>query len=387
MDLSKTPASPPPPGVVPNFENPESIASQVYEISLPFTIFATIIVALRLYGRIHIVKSPGLDDLFIVLAMILSWVFCALGIANLPYGYGKHLWELYVPEVITFLKIDLAGQDFYFAGTCFVKVSIALMYLRLNPSQTFRYWTWGIIAFDTLYSLAGVIVATFGCTPIEGGWDITIEAKCVDKKAFYYVAAVCNIVSDFATMALALRMVWKLQMQRKQRIWLVLLFTVGSFACIVSIIRVVTMLPTLKSTDFTWFKVQVAAWAEVEINIGIVCACLPCMKPILSRHFPYLINSSPRGTRSASGTASNSYGLRLFSKNRSTSQKVPSWPGDVEYSANIQSKSATERADESDSMREILKGQRENGNDKSIVRTQEYEVDYGSDRNAGSEWS
>lgn len=61
-DLSHTPAFPPPPGRVANFENPESIAHQVTEISIPCSCVATFFVLLRLYGRLFIVRSPGLDD-------------------------------------------------------------------------------------------------------------------------------------------------------------------------------------------------------------------------------------------------------------------------------------------------------------------------------------
>ena len=61
-DISKKPAFPPPPGRIPNFETPESIAGQVTEFSLPFSCVATIFVLLRLYGRLFIVRAPGLDD-------------------------------------------------------------------------------------------------------------------------------------------------------------------------------------------------------------------------------------------------------------------------------------------------------------------------------------
>lgn len=61
-DLSHTPAFDPPPGRVANFENPESIANQVTDISIPCTCIATVFVLLRLYGRLFIVRSPGLDD-------------------------------------------------------------------------------------------------------------------------------------------------------------------------------------------------------------------------------------------------------------------------------------------------------------------------------------
>ena len=63
-------------------------------------------------------------------------------------------------------------------------------------------------------------------------------------------------------------------------------------ACIVSIVRLVTLLPAFHSINFTVFKVNIAAWCEVEINTGIICSSLPCLKPILNRHFPSLMKNN-----------------------------------------------------------------------------------------------
>lgn len=261
IDYSHVPATTPPPGVTANFEHPDSIAYQVIAISLPFTCIATFIVLLRLYTRFVVVRSPGLDDLFITIGLLVSWAFCSLRIANIPYGYGIHLWELYIPKLRPFLIIDLLGQDFYFVGTCFVKVSILLFYLRLNPDKTFRTAAYCIMAFDVTYSFISIIVSTFGCTPVAGGWDLLVKSTCVNKKAYYYVQAVCNIITDFATLGLSVRMCLRLNVSKRQRYLLLILLAVGSFACIISIVRLVTMLPSLHSTDFTRYKVGVAGWA------------------------------------------------------------------------------------------------------------------------------
>jgi hypothetical protein len=54
----------------------------------------------------------------------------------------------------------------------------------------------------------------------------------------------------------------------------------------------VTLLPAFHSINFTVFKVNIAAWCEVEINTGIICSSLPCLKPILNRHFPSLMKNN-----------------------------------------------------------------------------------------------
>lgn len=65
--MSLKPAFPAPPGVTQVVtadprHNPDSIASEVIRISLPMCIAATVVVLLRLYARLCIVRSFGKDD-------------------------------------------------------------------------------------------------------------------------------------------------------------------------------------------------------------------------------------------------------------------------------------------------------------------------------------
>ncbi|KAF2837271.1 hypothetical protein M501DRAFT_978337 [Patellaria atrata CBS 101060] len=292
FDPAKTPALPAPPGYSSNLVHPECIGHQVIEISLPCTILATFFVLLRLYTRGYIVRSIGSDDgEFLMPLSVLSWIFAILGIINLQYGYGCHVWDISLSKVRPFLIVDLLGQDFYFAGTCLVKVSILLFFIRLNPDKLFHGIAYTIMSLVCVYSFIGIIIATFGCTPIEGGWDLTVPSKCVDKKAFYYFAAVMNILTDFATLTLPVKMCLELQVNRKMKVLLLGLFVIASFASVVSIVRLATMVPSLSSIDFTRFKVGVAGWAAIEINVGIICACLPCLRPMIRKHFPALLET------------------------------------------------------------------------------------------------
>lgn len=62
MDMSKTPAAPPPPGVTPNFDNPEGSEYEIYSISIALCLTATLTLMGRLYTRAVILRAVGLDD-------------------------------------------------------------------------------------------------------------------------------------------------------------------------------------------------------------------------------------------------------------------------------------------------------------------------------------
>ena len=47
------------------------------------------------------------------------------------------------------------------------------------------------------------------------------------------------------------------------------------------------------SKDVSWDNIPIAYWTSIESNTGIICACLPSLKQLLSRFLPRLIHSSP----------------------------------------------------------------------------------------------
>lgn len=53
---------PPPPGVTPNFVDPEYIGHQVVVINGMFVFLTTVVVALRMYCRLYIMPCAGIED-------------------------------------------------------------------------------------------------------------------------------------------------------------------------------------------------------------------------------------------------------------------------------------------------------------------------------------
>ena len=44
--------------------------------------------------------------------------------------------------------------------------------------------------------------------------------------------------------------------------------------------------------DPTWDGSATTYWSSVELNIGILCACLPTMRPLFKKYAPGLFGSS-----------------------------------------------------------------------------------------------
>lgn len=69
---------------------------------------------------------------------------------------------------------------------------------------------------------------------------------------------------------------------------------VGSVT-IVSILRLRSLLKFgSDSTNPTWEFFDIGIWSTVEINVGIICACLPSLRLLLVRMFPKLLGTTHR---------------------------------------------------------------------------------------------
>lgn len=62
----------------------------------------------------------------------------------------------------------------------------------------------------------------------------------------------------------------------------------------VSILRLQSLIDFASSNNPTWDHWDLTNWSAIEINVGIMCACLPSLRLLLVRMFPLLGGSSDR---------------------------------------------------------------------------------------------
>jgi hypothetical protein len=67
--------------------------------------------------------------------------------------------------------------------------------------------------------------------------------------------------------------------------------------CIVSIIRATTLLKGMQVKDSTYNGVTTYMWTAIESNVGIICACLPVLRPILQQLIPWFLERTGRTSK------------------------------------------------------------------------------------------
>jgi hypothetical protein len=85
-----------------------------------------------------------------------------------------------------------------------------------------------------------------------------------------------------------MRMMWKIQLPKHQRIGLLAIFATGFLVCVAGTIRLYYSISTNLSHDSTWEGFNLWTWETAELDLGIVCASLPCLKALVKRVMPTL---------------------------------------------------------------------------------------------------
>ncbi|KAL8679485.1 MAG: hypothetical protein Q9224_002180 [Gallowayella concinna] len=143
-----------------------------------------------------------------------------------------------------------------------------------------------VAAIVTAWAISVFLETFLLCRPFAYNWDPTIkDFTCGNRNAAYIGAGSLNIVTDLMVLMLPIPMVWNLQIPRRNKAILTAVFGMGLFVCIVSILRLISLL-TVSYSDITWTVTDPLLWSMLEPCVGVTCACIPLMRPLLSRAFP-----------------------------------------------------------------------------------------------------
>jgi len=264
----------------------ENKGPQILGASATVTTIALITVIVRLVVRSRIVRRLGTDDYAMVIAMLLSLGGMADIIGQVLYGAGRHAAYL-EPEVNTMgLKWNFAGQVIYMWALPAVKISVGFFLLRIAPNKTYRRILQGVMVFTIAYTFVCFITLLLQCKNLAILWDATVQTTCWSQSTLQglsYTSCVVNILTDIFFAILPIPMLWNVQINARTRASLICIMGLGVFACAAGIVKSAFISNYGKTGDFLWDSANLTIWYSVECNVGIVAACLPCLKPLFKR--------------------------------------------------------------------------------------------------------
>ncbi|KAJ6078813.1 hypothetical protein N7467_008566 [Penicillium canescens] len=305
-------------------DNGHSQGQRALVVTTVLTAISTVIVAMRLYARLGLMKITGREDWAILISLVFALVYLALVAAQLHYGMGIHSDLLPSNVLQQQLKCLWAAIPMYNASLAFTKFSILFQYLRIFPGRSFRFACYIMMAIVATYSTWAIISGYVNCVPVAKFWNHDLPGSCLSFEAVWFFNASMNIATDVSLLLLPMPLLSKLQLPRMQKLALMGVFAIGILVVITSILRLSSLRQVAKSTDTSYSNVGAAYWTAAECNVAIICSCLPVLRPIISRIFPKLLstNSYNRYTSNNRPTVTNMTTTRsqrrhteLFSQN------------------------------------------------------------------------
>uniref|UniRef100_A0A8H7MZF4 CFEM domain-containing protein n=1 Tax=Bionectria ochroleuca TaxID=29856 RepID=A0A8H7MZF4_BIOOC len=298
-------------------------------VAIVFSILSGIFVIQRFAVKIYASNlSLGLDDWITLLAALIQAPGAAIACeGGRRSGFGRDIWTLQYDQITDFGYYLYIYSTIYFFNVSVCKLAFLFFYLRVFPAPRVRRALWGTIIFVLTFGLVFLFVSIFQCKPVSyywHRWDKEHVGTCINASAVAWANSGISIGLDFFMIGIPLSQINSLNLDWKKKIGVGAMFCVGLFVTIISIIRLENLIVHgWESPNATYEKVDVAVWSTIEINVGIICACMPSLRSLIVRTFPRLhIWPSEPGTRQDFTERNLGFGTT----SRSMAEKHPDMP-------------------------------------------------------------
>lgn len=193
------------------------------------------------------------------------------------------------------------------------KTSILTFFLSLSKDQLlFRRLNYLTLTVVVVAGAALTFLNMFQCRPPGSAFTYPVpdDASCTDIVTLYLSSAPVNIITDLAILLLPMPLLTGMRLPRKQKIILVATFSAGAFVAVVDVVRLAYLQNAAsarlsaqtgqrpdknreqRGDDFSWHAALSFMWSAVEVNLGLICACVPSLKPLFLRFLPNFIKDA-----------------------------------------------------------------------------------------------
>ncbi|KAH7121819.1 hypothetical protein B0J13DRAFT_158687 [Dactylonectria estremocensis] len=250
------------------------------------------LIAARLYLRLRIQKRKLLVSDLLMVATILMGIpptvilifLNRLGalepaVTTTLQNFGGNPKDL--PAII---KLFWIGAIPFLTTLYLSKATLLSMYLQIFPEfmRKRRIFLWATIVYNVMaYGVALGLI--FGlCTPIEENWDPTSRCPIEQGKIGFEINWSFHFVGNVLVFALPWLIVTQLQVRRTLKIGIYCTFLLGLVDICFTILRFASL--HRASVESSLPIGLTVMWSSLDANIGIIIACLPALRPYLSKN-------------------------------------------------------------------------------------------------------
>ncbi|KAL2075046.1 hypothetical protein VTL71DRAFT_8826 [Oculimacula yallundae] len=246
----------------------------------PLAGLALIFCTTRIYTRSRPVCRLVLDDYLIIAAELLSLAGYFFGYIAASHGWGHVSFYISPADqkfafnyVFGILVISLLTVPL-------VRISVACSLMRFGNSRLWRWTLYTLINVQILLSTVWLVIPFFNCTPLRLISEPVLVAKCWPHEVtdvFAWFSTCTVIVMDVTLATMPLNLIRLLNRPVAEKLLIACLMAMGLVATGLVAANTV-ILKNMYQGDPLSSTVGCTTLAKLEELVGIIAACLPCLK-------------------------------------------------------------------------------------------------------------
>jgi len=147
---------------------------------------------------------------------------------SFQYGLGKSFFTIPPKDTVILLKLLFSEYLLYLLAAHCTRASLVVLYRRLTVSPRFHVICLVYLGLNLAAYVTFTFLTIFMCTPTSFYWDKSIVGgRCLNPGPLAIINGWLLIVLDIGALLLPVPTVWKMQLPRKQKLWLIGLFGLG----------------------------------------------------------------------------------------------------------------------------------------------------------------
>ncbi|PSK60733.1 hypothetical protein B9Z65_883 [Elsinoe australis] len=248
----------------------------------------SVLVPLRCYVRLRVMKNFGIDDWFLILAQIFLIISGATTLRSIRFGLGRYLDEVPIWYQDDLLRYLFLNEILYAFLILLIRLTIGFLLLKIiTHHRKERAFVIFVLVVSSLNAIQFIIWAFLQCQPLPHFWNRLSPGVC-HERAFtivLYVSSLINILTEWALAFLPVYMaVRMLIMSLKDRIAIAVVLGMGALASVATCVRMVYLGILLEgNADVRYMCAIIYMWATIENCLAIIAACLATFRPLLAK--------------------------------------------------------------------------------------------------------
>ncbi|KAF4556398.1 Hypothetical protein D9617_1g082750 [Elsinoe fawcettii] len=309
---------------------------EVLAVSWFFCALTLIVMGLRTYTTVFVIRRPRIDLWIMLVALVLACISQGFTHRAVMYGIGQTMGRV---NIASAMKANLN----VIISVCIGQISLVIgkwgtgLLIFQIQGQTMPKLKWILYVALVLNTLAGItasILMWLGCEKISDQWQsnpITnptcTRFRISNKVSFTYWAI--SAATDITLSVYPALIFLPLNMSLKRRLGLCVLFSGGMIAAAFAILRIVQTNAIGKQSfiaDFTGESAETVRWAILEIWLVLLLTNIPPLRPLFTRVHSHLSSDSSPFLRLSRYVRKST---RSRSSNSASKEKL-SGPSDIE---------------------------------------------------------